>query len=129
MVLVVLIKQARAAAASWVRANGGAAAFLTGSTLGRADDDELPPDSDLDVIVVTNDPAELGKVKIGKLVHEGVRLDVSYLAATALEDPDAVARTHFLAPSFATGGAILVDDGRLRTLAEHIGPRFADPAM
>lgn len=124
-----LIKQARAAAVGWVRAGGGTAAFLTGSALGRSEDDELSPDSDLDVIVVTDDPAKLAESKIGKLGHEGARLDVSYLSVAAIEDPDAVARTHYLAPSFATPGGILVDDGRLRTLAAHIAPHFAEPAM
>ena len=123
---MVLIKEARAAAASWVRAGGGTAAFLTGSTLGRRDDDVLPRDSDLDIIVVADGPEPF---KVGKLTYQGVRLDVSYLAAAALADPDAIARTHYLAPSFATTEAILVDDGRLRHLAEIIAPRFAEPAM
>ena len=121
-----LIKDARTTAADWVRQSGAAAAFLTGSTLGRADAAELPSDSDLDVVVVSDGPAPS---KIGKLVHRGVRLDVSHLAADVLADAESVARTHYLAPSFATPRAILVDDGRLRALVDHIGPHFAEPEM
>jgi hypothetical protein len=120
-----LITEARAAAADWARQAGVKAAFVTGSSLDRDDTDELPSDSDLDVVAVVDGPPP---AKIGKLDHHGVRLDVSFLAALELADADAVARTHYLAPSFAKP-MIIVDDGRLQALVNTIAPTFSDPEM
>ena len=118
-----LIKEARAAAADWVRRHGARAAFYTGSSLDLPDSAELSAASDLDIVVVVDGAAP---AKIGKLLHRGVRLDVSFLDRRELANPDLVARIHYLAPSFRSERAIIVDaDGELRAVHDHVAPIFA----
>ena len=120
-----LIKEARAVAEDWVRRHAARAAFYTGSSLDLRDSAELPADSDLDIVVVVDAPAP---AKIGKLVHRGVRLDVSFLDRRELADADLVARIHYLAPSFRSEHAIIVDvDGELRAIHDHVAPIFDRP--
>ena len=121
-VLLMLIKEARAIAADWVRGREPRAAFYTGSSLDLADRAELSAESDLDIVVVSDGPAP---DKIGKVVHRGVRLDVSFLDRRELANPDAIARIHYLAPSFRSESAIIVDaDGELRAVHDHVAPIF-----
>ena len=58
----------------------------------------LAPTSDMDVTVVLDGSAPAGP---GKLVHRGALLEVTSLPWSALADADVVARTFYLAPSFA----------------------------
>jgi hypothetical protein len=120
-----LINRARAVAQDWVRRNGVRTAFYTGSSLELDDDAELSAASDLDIVVVVDAPAP---AKIGKLVHHGVRLDVDFLDRRELASPDAVARIHYLAPSFRSERAIIIDaDGALRAIHDHVAPIFDRP--
>ena len=120
-----LIKQAREAAEDWVRRAGVRAACYAGSSLELGDSAELPAESDLDIIVVVDAPA---LPKIGKLMHRGVRLDISFLDRHELADPDTVARIHYLAPSFRSERSIIVDgDGELRAIRDHVAPIFDRP--
>lgn len=120
-----LIKQARAAAEDWVRGSGARAACYAGSSLDLGDGAELPAESDLDIIIVVDGPAP---TKIGKVLHRGVRLDVSFLDRRELADYDAVARIHYLAPSFRSERSIIVDaDGELHSLHDHLAPIFERP--
>ncbi|MEU6712030.1 hypothetical protein ABZ897_11195 [Nonomuraea sp. NPDC046802] len=71
------IEQARHVARQWVRERGADVrgfdgAFLTGSTLWAEPDAELPPTSDVDVMLIADPP-----VHIGKFLYEGVLLEVS----------------------------------------------------
>src|SRR5690606_13602228 len=67
--------------------------------------------------------------KPGKVRHRGALLDVTYLPVSALADPEKVAATHYLAPSFAGPDAILSDPtGLLGGLRAHIAPTFRSPA-
>ena len=118
------IDEARTRAADWVRHHADAprpvlGAFFSGSTVGAADADELAPTSDVDVTVVLDGPAP---VKPGKLEHHGVLVEVTYLPWSALADPHVVARTFYLAPSFACDTVITDPEGRLRTLRAAVAP-------
>ncbi|MEU1370693.1 hypothetical protein ABZ454_31750 [Streptomyces sp. NPDC005803] len=120
---------ARAAAVHWVAAHarpatGYRGAYFSGSTVGRADDAELPPSSDVDVVVVTeeDDPP----VKPGKLRHEGALLEITYVPWAELRDPEAVLSSYHLAGSFRSDTVIDDPTGDLRSLYAYVSSRFTD---
>ncbi|MES4900961.1 MULTISPECIES: hypothetical protein [unclassified Streptomyces] len=119
---------ARAAAAQWVDRYARPdpayrGAYFSGSTVGLPDDTELPPTSDVDVVVVTaeDDPPP----KPGKLHHDGALLEVSYLPWALLAPPDAVLSSYHLANSFRTDTVIDDPTGRLRALRARVSRDFA----
>ena len=122
------IGTARSAAVDWVTQYaqpdiGFRGAYFSGSTVGLPDDTELPPSSDVDIVVVTaqDDPP----AKPGKLRFRGALLEVSYLPWTELASADAVLASYHLAGSFRTDAIINDPTGHLRKLHAHIAPRFA----
>jgi hypothetical protein len=123
-----LAAEARDAALDWVRQHAGPTvrgAFLAGSIADRAPDAVQPPWSDVDVTVVV---AGSAPPKPGKLRHRGALLDVSYLPEDVLADPDRVAASHYLAPSFAGPDGVLLDPtGLLAGLRGAIAPTYASP--
>lgn len=122
------IEEARAIAAAWVGTVGGeppvVGAFCTGSTVAADPASELGPWSDVDLVLVVEGEAP---AKLGKLRFRGVLLDVSYLPWSVLADHEVVARTFYLAPSFATDTVLSDPDGRLRRLADQVGRLVARP--
>ncbi|MFJ6434125.1 hypothetical protein [Streptomyces sp. NPDC091416] len=123
------IGSARAAAARWVAAHarpgpGYRGAYFSGSTVGRPDDAELPPSSDVDVVVVTEEDEP--PAKPGKLRYEGALLEITYLPWAELRDPEAVLSSYHLAGSFRRDTVIDDPTGGLRALYAHVSPRFAE---
>jgi len=123
------IADAQAVAAAWVRSYDFAplpvlGTFLAGSTVAARGEDELAPESDVDVVVVLDGPAP---AKLGKLFVRGVRVEVTYLPWAELEDPERVLRTPHLAPSFARDTVLEDPTGRLRRLQQAVEPHFARP--
>jgi hypothetical protein len=125
-----LAGEAREAALDWVRRHptpGFRGAFLSGSAADRPADAVQPPWSDVDVTVVVAGAS--APPKPGKLRHHGALLDVSYLPEEILADPERVAATHYLAPSFAGPDGVLLDpSGLLGRLRDAIAPTYATPA-
>ncbi len=102
-------------------------AFFAGSITTLSGSDELARFSDVDVVVVlagSSTPA-----KLGKFVHDGVLLEVTYLAWAELADIDTVERTYYLAPSFRTDQIIAGPTGHPRRLHERVAARFTEPAQ
>ncbi|MFD0022333.1 hypothetical protein [Streptomyces sp. NPDC058382] len=121
---------ARAAAVRWVSAHARTApgyrgAYFSGSTVGRPDDAELAPSSDVDVMVVTEQDEP--PAKPGKLRYEGVLLEISYVPWAELDDPAEVLSSYHLAGSFRRDTVIDDPTGRLRALHAAVSPRFAEP--
>lgn len=122
-----LVGEAKSLARGWVDEhvrvlpafNG---AFMTGSAIWSPDDALLPPTSDVDVMVVLDGP--LPPVKLGKVRHQGVLLDVTYLAASELASPDDVLSSYHLAPSFARPSILLDPTGRLAELHQVVSHQF-----
>lgn len=120
---------ARAAAARWVAAHarpvpGYRGAYFSGSTVGRPDEAELSPSSDVDVVVVTE--ADEPPAKPGKLRYEGALLEVTYVPWAELRDPEAVLSSYHLAGSFRRDTVIDDPTGGLRALHADVSPRFAE---
>lgn len=117
-------------AGDWVRQREqGAArfrgAFFSGSTVELPPDAELPATSDVDVVVVVEGART--PAKLGKVAHDDLLVEITYLAEAELEDPEWVALTYVLAPSFSGGQLIADPTGLLGRLEQRIGPRFAEP--
>ena len=116
---IVRIKEAKDVARRWVReeasgAPGFVGAFFHGSTNWLPDDALLPATSDLDVMVVLDDPNP--PVKPGKFRYQDVLLEVSYLPSAHVRSPEIVLGRYQLAGSFRTPGIILDPSGRLTAL-------------
>ncbi len=126
-----IIDEARAVAAAWVARHaapdpGFRGAFLTGSATALSGRAALPSTSDVDITVVVADQRD--PTAAGKRLFNGVLLDVSYRAESALADPAQVAASFVYAPSFR-GGHVLADPtGRLARLEAAIAPGFASEA-
>jgi hypothetical protein len=119
---------ARSAAVQWVAQHaqpdvGFRGAYFSGSTVGLPDDAELPPTSDIDIVVVTaqEDPP----AKPGKLRFQDALLEVSYLPWTELASADDVLASYHLAGSFRTDAIIDDPTGHLHKLHAHISRHFA----
>ncbi|MEV1286324.1 hypothetical protein [Micromonospora sp. NPDC049679] len=126
--VVVRVGLARAAAAEWVMREarhdaGFRGAFFSGSTTWLADDVELPPASDVDVVVVTANEAPH---KLGKFVYRGVLLEVTYLSFDEFVSADEVLGCYYLASSFRIDTIIDDPTGHLRQLTERISGSFAE---
>ncbi|MGW2652915.1 hypothetical protein ACWC1D_04515 [Streptomyces sp. NPDC001478] len=120
---------ARAAARRWVAAHardlpGYRGAYFGGSTVGKPDDAELAPSSDVDVMVVTE--ADDPPVKPGKFRYGGALLEVSIEPWAQLRDPGAVLSSYHLAGAFRTDTVIDDPSGALRALHAAVAPRFAE---
>ncbi|MER6032042.1 hypothetical protein [Streptomyces sp. NPDC001851] len=119
---------ARSAAIQWVAQHAQAdadfrGAYFSGSTVGLPDDAELPPTSDIDLVVVT--AQEDAPAKPGKLRFQDALLEVSYLPWTELASADDVLASYHLAGSFRTDAIIGDPTGHLHTLQAYISRHFA----
>ncbi len=122
------IRLARATATRWVtrhacREEGFGGAFFSGWTAGLSATTELPPDSDLNLVVVIG--RDVAPADPGRFVYHGVLLDVRYVAWPALLSASGVLSSYRLAPSFRTDTVIADPTGHLRRLHEHVADRFA----
>lgn len=118
------IRDARDAAARWVSGIPCEGAFLSGSATWLRDDEELPAASDVDVMVVV----ENERPKLGKFVHDGVLLEVTYLSWADLPSAEAVLGDYHLAGAFRVDNVLADPSGRLRELQAAVGREWADPA-
>lgn len=121
------VGQAKGIAERWVREGaagtpGFAGAFLHGGATWLPDEAELPATSDLDVIVVVDgSPPD---VKLGKLLVEGVLLDVTYLPRGDVRSAGHVLGQYHLAGSLA-GSRVLADPtGELTELQEAVAEGY-----
>lgn len=113
------VGEGRAAARRWVAARAASApgftgAFHTGSTCWLPADAVLPVASDVDVVVVVDTLRP--PPRLGKTLHDGVLLDVSYCTAARVASAAAVLGDPHLAPSFSTPNVITDASGRLAAL-------------
>ncbi|QAY65781.1 hypothetical protein [Paenibacillus protaetiae] len=122
------VKQVREAAADWVRSRGSGleqycGAYISGSTVGLPDDADMPIGSDIDVMVVLN--RDNLPMKPGKLLHQGVLVEISFLALQQLSSPEAVLSSYHLAGGLRTDTIIDDPTGYLRKLQSEVSRHFA----
>jgi hypothetical protein len=126
----VKVGAARAAAARWVTEHARDAAwfrgaFFSGSTTWLPADAELPPGSDVDVIVVTGE--EAAPPKLGKVGYGGVLVEVTYFPLAEISSAEQVLGNLHLAGSFRTDTIIADPTGHLRRLYAEVSRQFAEP--
>lgn len=102
---------------------GFCGAYRAGSTNWLPDDAELPATSDVDVWVVLSgsEPRD----KAGKLVYQGVLLDVSYSQSDHLQSPELILGDYHIAGSFRTPNVMLDPTGRLTQLQATVSRAYA----
>jgi hypothetical protein len=122
------VQDAKAIARQWVIEKaqmipGFYAAYYAGSTTWLAEDALLPPTSDVDIIVVVDNPNP--REKLGKFIYHNVLLEVTYLPKDQLPSPDVVLGDYHLAGSFRRPSIILDPSGQLTKLQRAVSPKYA----
>ncbi len=123
--------QARAVARAWVESDAGKlrgyrGALWHGSILTLPDAAELPPSSDIDIVIVVDDPAALPPA--GKTLRDGVLLDISYVGWESVRDPEALLANHSLAPTFRSPELLADPNGDLGAITSRVRSEFATRA-
>jgi hypothetical protein len=125
---IVLVKDAKHVARQWVdeqgrRMPGFAGAFFHGSINWLGDDAIVPSTSDIDIMLVLDDPALAAKP--GKFRYQDVLLEVSFFPSEQLRSPEHVLGTYNLAGSFHVPSIILDPSGHLAALQEVVSRDYA----
>lgn len=123
------IGAARTAAFEWVeryagREEGFMGAYFSGSSVGKSDDADMPPGSDLDIVVVA-ERSEL-PLKPGKFIYRDTLLEVTNVSWNQLASKEEVLTSYHLAGSFREDTIIADPTGRLRSIQIHVSRHFAD---
>lgn len=120
-------KSVKAIARDWIKREmsglddfGGA--FFHGSINWMPDDTIFPATSDVDLMVLFDDPPA---IKLGKFVYRGVLLEVSYLAMAEVRSAEHLLGQYHLASSFRINSIIADPMGRLAPLQATIARNFA----
>ena len=126
--MILIVKQARDAARLWVWEEasgtpGFSGAFFHGSTNWLPDHAELSTSSDVDVMVVLDDPNP--PPRPGKFIFHDALLEVSYLPGDQLRSPALVLGQYHLAGSFRTPSIIADPSGELTNLQSAVARDFA----
>lgn len=99
-------------------------ALWHGSILTLPDDAELAASSDIDIVLVIDDPG--GAPKLGKIDRDGVLLDVSFIAWEEIRSPEVVLADHSLAPTLRNPQILADPTGSVAQVQRQVGARFAD---
>ena len=123
-----LVKAAKDIARQWVideasKEPGFHGAYYAGSATWLADNAVLPATSDIDIMVVLDDPNP--KDKLGKFIYQNVLLEVTYLPREQVESPELVLGHYHLAGSFRRPNVILDPSGQLTELQRMVAKGFA----
>lgn len=118
---------ARSIARQWlareiVARPGFCGALWHGSVLDLPNDAPLDPSTDLDLIVVFDEPPE--GLRRGKHPVDGALLDITVLPWSDIRDPDTVLANHQLAPSFRSPELLADPDGALAHLRDSVAREF-----
>lgn len=122
------VEDAKNTARRWVRDEVSAlpgfnGAFFHGSTAWLPSDDPLPHTSDVDLILIFDEPRP--PIKQGKLRYQDILLDISVLSSDQLQSPEQVLGQYHLAGSLRTATVILDRGGWLAGLQTAVEQQFA----
>ncbi|MFC0329073.1 hypothetical protein ACFOLF_29055 [Paenibacillus sepulcri] len=123
------VGDARAAAAEWIlqeasREAGFRGAYYSGSTVGLPDEAELPPASDVDVVIVV--AGDEPPLKLGKFIYRGTLVEATYLSLSLFNSVEDVLSSYHLAGSFRADTIIADPTGYLRSLQIQVSRQFAE---
>jgi len=123
------VGSARQAAIHWVKHHAAGedwfrGAYFSGSTVGMPDDQELPPASDVDVVVVTAQAEP--PMKLGKFIYQGALLEVTYLPWNLFASAEEVLTSYHLAGSFRANTIIVDPTGYLGQLQRKVSHHFSE---
>ncbi|CAM4028292.1 hypothetical protein COLU111180_20165 [Cohnella lubricantis] len=123
------IGAAIAAAAEWVKLRGSSSegfkgAYISGSTVGKSDEEEVPAASDVDVVVVVDQ--ETSPSKLGKILYRGTLLEITYLPWHELSSAEEVLASYHLAGSFRWNTILADPTGQLSRLQQQVSRHFAE---
>lgn len=125
---MMLVKQAKDVARQWVIEEasgmpGFSGAFFHGSINWLADDAILPPASDVDIMIVLDDPNPPNK--LGKFIYRDVLLEVSHLPLEQVQSPEEILGQTHMAGSFRTPGIIADPTGQLAKTQAVVSQSYA----
>lgn len=123
------VANARKAARQWVAAEaadvpGFRGALYHGSITSLRDSAPLHPTSDVDIVVIVDEPDP--KVKIGKFLYQDVLLDVSFLPWDQCYPPELVLGNSHLAGSFRSPDIVSDPTGDLARIQAEVSRNFAN---
>ncbi|OMC65326.1 MULTISPECIES: hypothetical protein [unclassified Paenibacillus] len=121
------IGSARQAAVNWVTSHGSQCpgylgAYFSGSTVPLPDNAMLPPASDVDIVLVTQ---EVPSIKLGKFRYQNVLLEVTYLPWDLFDSVEKVLTNYHLAGSFRTNTIIADPYSRLYPIYQQVSQHYA----
>ncbi len=122
------VSEARTIARGWIEAHaapmpGFRGALWHGSILTLPDDAPHATSSDIDIMVIADDPSY--EMKSGKRQHQGLLLDVTVMQWNDVRDPEAILANHNLAPSFRSPRVVADPTGDLARVQEAVARDFA----
>ena len=117
------VHEVREAAQVWVLEQGSktpgfVGAYIAGSSNTMPGDAEYPPTSDLDIMLVLEDPGE--SLKPGKFIYRGALLEASYLARDQLASEEAVLESVVFGGALREPGILLDPTGLLSSLHDAV---------
>ena len=121
--------EARASARDWVTTvgrtyEGYLGAYFSGSTVALSPHSEVPVGTDVDIMLVTREPIK--SLKLGKFLHRGVLLEVTYLDWESITPAERALADYHLAGGLRSDTIIDDPTGKLRTLQRQVAAAFAD---
>jgi len=124
------VHAAKTIARQWINQNtnhiaGFGGAFFHGSINWLPDDAVLPASSDVDVMLIFDNPPP---VKLGKFVHRGLLLEVSHLPTSEVQSAEQLLGQYHLASSFRVDNIIVDPNGRLRSIQAAVALEFTKRA-
>ncbi|WP_054705594.1 hypothetical protein [Bacillus sp. JCM 19041] len=97
-------------------------AYFSGSSIKREATSELPPHSDIDIMIVSSENAP--SLKLGKFLYKDVLLEVSYLPVSLFSSAEAILGHYHLAYSFQQTEIISDPNHELRPLQQLVSRDF-----
>lgn len=122
------VKEAKNIAERWVHGSAEGispfyAAFYHGSVNWLADEAVFPPNSDLDIVLISSSQTQLPK---GKFLYENLLLEVTYMPPDQFRSAEQLLGNYHLAGNFSRTQLIFDVTGKLLTLQKEVAQKYAN---